>query len=108
MEEARLHELEAHRQRTSRTYSMVLLGAIFLVAGAIWLTPTQPTRSDAAAATSIATPDTSAAETAESIRFAMQSLDLANSAATPAAAAEARDTAVPVTDVATKASVAMP
>lgn len=99
MLEARQHELEAHRQRTSRTFSMILLVVISGTAGAIWLFPTEPGKisSSASAAMPLATAaktagqadpelkaftDTSHGDSTEDVRFAMQLLNFVNPAAT--------------------------
>lgn len=106
MLEARQHELEAHRQRTSRTFSMLLLGAVFLIAGAIWLTPVAPAVSDYAAARPAAVVISGAAanDSAEDVRFALQLLNFAN----PTASAKPLTTPEAVTTTVTEASVAMP
>ncbi len=106
MLEAREHELEAHRQRTSRTFSMFLLGAVFLIAGAIWLTPAVPAVSGHAAArpATAALSGAAATDSTEDVRFALQLLNFAN----PTASVEPRTTPEAVTKIATEAAVAMP
>lgn len=98
MLEARQHELEAHRQRTSRTFSIILLVVISGTAGAIWLFPTEPEKfADSAAAVPLASAtktagqvdpelkaftDTNHGDSTEDVRFAMQLLNFVNPAAT--------------------------
>ena len=95
MLEARQHELEAHRQRTSRTFSIVLLVIISGTAGAIWLFPTDTGKISGFAAVPLATAtktavqadpelnaftDTSHADSTEDVQFAMQLLNFVNPA----------------------------
>lgn len=103
MQEARQHELDAHRQRTSRTFSMILVGAIFLVTGAIWLFPAAPADSGQAAATPPAQ-QPSAGEAAAPPRLATRTPDSTNPANPPGSPTAVKA----VTDDATKASIAMP
>lgn len=105
MLEARQHELEAHRQRTSRTFSMILVGVVFLTSGAIWIFPSAPVVSEHAA-TRPATAAT--ADSTEDVRFAMQLLNFGNPSATPATSVKAQATAESVVEAVTKVSAAMP
>ncbi len=106
MLEARQHELEAHRQRTSRTFSMILVGAVFLIGGAIWLFPVAPVVSEHVAARPVTavTRGVAVTDSSEDVRFALQLLNFAN----PAATAKSQATAEAVTKSATEASAAMP
>jgi hypothetical protein len=111
MMEARQHELDAHRQRTSRTFSMILVGAIFLTTGAIWLFPASPVVSRQVAATPATpfTPAPSAGGSAENPstgdpRFAMTTPKFVN----PSPTAEVRTAAKAVSNGVSKATVSIP
>ncbi|MES2475522.1 MAG: hypothetical protein V4640_07060 [Verrucomicrobiota bacterium] len=119
MLEARQHELEAQRQRTSCTFSWILIGVVCLVGGAIWLFPAAPVVTDhPAAAVSLArnvrqaanlkSTAASAASTdsTEDVRFAMQLLNFVNPTAPPAANAESA--AKTLSESAIKSATAMP
>lgn len=110
MREARQHELEAHRQRTSRTYSMILVGVMFLVSGGIWLFPSSAVVSDQAAALP-ATADTendAPSDPSEGVKFAQQSLNFVTPSAAPTATADVRSAATSVAEAAAEVPVAMP
>ena len=114
MLEAREHELEAQRQRTSRTFSMILVGVVFFIVAAIWLFPTAPFVTDHAA---VRIPNTARSRTAttdstEDVRFALQLLNFANPDASsppaPAVIAEVQSDTNSIPTTATEASIAMP